>query len=182
MKNIFAFTEVINQSSPGFVSLNTEKQTYSLTVRGRGHEGVSRIELEKQELEKLHDAIAKELSIKETEGLPYGIIDPDYARAYTVIRKLAWEEGYAVTLHGSFTRDLDLVAIPWTDNFCEPEHLVKRICSSVLQLKDHTTNPGTKPHGRKCWTLMFPVMSDPRFIDLSIMTLPKIEDSNIAKE
>lgn len=100
----------------------------------------------------------------------YGILDPDYARAYTVIRKLAWEEGYAIGLHGSFTRDLDLIAVPWADKACDPEHLVRRICAvEFLGLREHPKGPGDKPHGRRAWTLLFKEFSDPRFIDLSIM-------------
>ena len=108
------------------------------------------------------------------EGAPFGIIDPDYARVYTMARTLAWSEGYAIALHGSFTRDLDLVAIPWTDSACEPEHLVRRI-EGVTGLKRTDHPPGTKPHGRLAWTLLFPAFDDPRFVDLSIvprLTLP----------
>lgn len=104
--------------------------------------------------------------------MTYGIIDPDYARAYTVIRKLAWEEGYAIGLHGSFTRDLDLIAVPWAGGrpVCEPEHLIRRIVAAdILGLREQHGNPGIKPHGRKVWTLLFTAFSDPRFIDLSIM-------------
>lgn len=101
-------------------------------------------------------------------GAVYGIIDPDYGRAYTMIRKLAWEEGYAIGLHGSFTRDLDLIAVPWTEKPCEPEHLVRRILAAT-GLTSMPSNPGTKPQGRLVWTLLFPGFDDPRFVDLSIM-------------
>lgn len=102
-------------------------------------------------------------------SVAYGIIDPDYARIYTVIRCLAWQEGYAAMMHGSFTRDLDIVAVPWTDKVCEPEHLVRRVLASNLNLTEATPgNPGSKPHGRRVWTLMLPEFADPRFVDLSI--------------
>lgn len=99
----------------------------------------------------------------------YGIIDPDYARIFTVARLLAWQEGYAVAMHGSFTRDLDLVAAPWTDKACEPEHLVRRILAACENLREQHGNPGAKPHGRKVWTLIFSAFGDPRFVDLSIL-------------
>lgn len=57
---------------------------------------------------------------KMAEGPAYGIIDPDYARIFTVARLLAWQEGYALAMHGSFTRDLDLLAVPWTDKRLSP--------------------------------------------------------------
>jgi hypothetical protein len=108
------------------------------------------------------------LAAPATTGQVYGIIDPDYGRAYTMIRKLAWDEGYAIGLHGSFTRDLDLIAVPWTDAASEPEHLVRRI-EFATGLQGLHGNPGKKPQGRLVWTLMFPNFGDPRFIDLSIM-------------
>ena len=111
----------------------------------------------------------------------YGIIDPDYGRIFTVARKLAWEEGYALAMRGSFTRDLDLLAVPWTDRACEPEHLVTRILASHLGLYEAGGNPGLKPHGRKVWTLMLPEFGDPRFVDLSIF-MPNDKRSNPAAD
>lgn len=98
----------------------------------------------------------------------YGIIDPDYAKVFTIARLLAWQEGYALAMHGSFTRDLDLLAVPWTDSACEPEHLVRRILNACPSIGDQHGNPGSKPHGRKAWTLFFKGFADPRFVDLSI--------------
>lgn len=111
---------------------------------------------------------------REPTGAPYGIIDPDYGRVYTIARKLAWEEGYAIGLHGSFTRDLDLIAVPWAERACEAEHLIRRIADATgLKLRDGV---GVKPHGRRAWTLLFPAFGDPRFVDLSVM--PRIGGSD----
>jgi hypothetical protein len=98
----------------------------------------------------------------------YGIIDPDYARVFTMARCLAWQEGYALAMHGSFTRDLDLIAVPWTDAACEPEHLVQRIADATGLKLPRGTAWGRKPHGRKAFTLVFPGFADPRFVDLSV--------------
>ena len=112
----------------------------------------------------------------------YGIIDPDYARIFTIARLLAWQEGYALAMHGSFTRDLDLIAVPWTDRACEPEHLVRRLLSACEEkLREQSGNPGLKPHGRKVWTLVFSGFADPRYVDLSIFE-PNKELSHAAKE
>ena len=106
----------------------------------------------------------------------YGIIDPDYARAYTKARLIAWSEGYALMMHGSFTRDLDLLAIPWEDRATDPDHLVKRIAIAT-GLHVVGKPPTKKPHGRLSWTLIFPEFEDPRFIDLSVMPrVPKTDD------
>lgn len=109
----------------------------------------------------------------EPETVPYGIIDPDYARIFTIARLLAWQEGYALAMHGSFTRDLDLIAVPWTDKACEPEHLVRRIIAACENLREQHSNPKSKPHGRQVWTLIFSAFGDPRFVDLSIFPIPQ---------
>jgi hypothetical protein len=98
----------------------------------------------------------------------YGIIDPDYARYYSIIRCTAWSYGYAIGMHGSFTRDLDLIMVPWTDEARDPAHVVKVIASRTdLRLQSET--PTSKPHGRMAYTLHLPGFGDPRWIDLSIM-------------
>lgn len=101
-------------------------------------------------------------------GLLYGIIDPDYARIFTMARCLAWAEGYALLFHGSFTRDLDLIAVPWTAAACEPDHLQRRIVAAA-DLRSLDEKPSTKEHGRLVWTLVFKGFGDPRFIDFSVM-------------
>jgi len=119
---------------------------------------------------------AQAARIAELEGSPhYGIIDPDYAKTFTVARCIAWSEGYAMLLNGSFTRDLDLLAVPWTEHAAEPEHLVKRIVLALDDLEVLTKRPGElsqaneRPHGRLSWTLTFKTFGDPRFVDLSVM-------------
>lgn len=113
-------------------------------------------------------AVEARVREKMGEGVVYGIFDPDYARIFTKARCLAWAEGYALAMHGSFTRDLDLLAVPWADHACDPEHLVGRI-ADACELKPNGHPPSEKPHGRRAWTLKFREFGDPRFIDLSVM-------------
>lgn len=96
------------------------------------------------------------------------IYDPDYARAFSIIRCTAWSYGYAACLHGSFTRDLDIVLVPWTEQACAPDHLI-RVLEDRTDTKLQDQAPGQKPHGRQCWTLLFKGFGDPRWIDLSVM-------------
>lgn len=97
--------------------------------------------------------------------LPYGIIDPDYARIFTKARCIAWMYGYAVMMQGSFTRDLDLLIVPWTDRVStEPQHIIDMICSKC-KLEEKGGPPSNKPHGRIAYTLMFKTFGDPRFAE-----------------
>lgn len=112
-------------------------------------------------------------------GQPYGIIDPDYARYYSIIRCTAWSYGYAIGMHGSFTRDLDLIMVPWTDEARDPAHVIKVIVGRTdLRLQSDT--PGAKPHGRVVYTLHLPAFGDPRWIDLSVV--PRMERAASTQE
>ena len=109
------------------------------------------------------------------------IADPDYARAYTKIRCIAWSHGYAACLHGSFSRDLDVILVPWTEQVTDPLPIVRSI-ADVCDLRILDINPGEKPHGRKAWTLMFPGMGDPRWVDLSVMPASATPQSSPAHD
>ena len=81
--------------------------------------------------------------------------------------------GYMLTVHGSMASDMDLIAIPWTEEAVEPEILVKAISDEMgpTVWKDyHLKERGIKSHGRVAYTLSW--YSD-WFIDLSIMPLHK---------
>jgi hypothetical protein len=74
------------------------------------------------------------------------------------IRNVARQKGYAIAVHGSLKRDIDLVAIPWAhpNNTATQEELVAAVCgaaSGVLGACNAHSKPSDKPHGRKAWTL-----------------------------
>ena len=100
------------------------------------------------------------------------MLDPDYGRIFTIARCVAWQEGFALCLHGTATRDLDLLAVPWVaKGNLDAEQLVARIADATgLKVNGPPTE---KPHGRKAWTLVFPGFADPRWVDLSIMPAAK---------
>jgi hypothetical protein len=74
------------------------------------------------------------------------------------VREVARHHGYAVAVHGSLARDIDLLAVPWREhNVSEPDELVKAICGAIagvtgscLRQADSTA----KPHGRVAFTLI----------------------------
>lgn len=109
---------------------------------------------------------------KEPPGQVYGIICPDYGRIFTIARAMAWQDGYACCMQGSFTRDLDLLLVPWAEPArADSEILIKRIAEAAgLKING---KPGSKPHGRKAYTLMLPGFGDPRFVDISVTPFPE---------
>lgn len=89
--------------------------------------------------------------------------------------------GYAVAVHGSLARDLDLVAVPWIESAASAEILVDAMCKAVdgfirndaapSRWDRTTSSPQAKPHGRRAWTIRF---AGHRFyIDLSVMPTNK---------
>jgi hypothetical protein len=97
-----------------------------------------------------------------------------YAWMVPAIREVARGHGYAIGLHGSMARDLDLIAVPWMDNAATTEVLVEAVMKAVGgQFAPHDMgfdrNPCHKPHGRRAWSIYFSGMMF--YIDLSVMPL-----------
>ena len=88
------------------------------------------------------------------------------------IREVARAEGYAIAVHGSLKRDIDLVAVPWTEVAAatKPDDLARAVCGAVAGVLGRCLilgGPTQKPHGRVAFTLVHPGFAGE--IDLSIM-------------
>ncbi len=105
-----------------------------------------------------------------------------YAVLISPLRHVSREHGYALAQHGSLSRDIDLVAVPWVSEASEPKVLAEAIRAKAEEVvgiafdSDRTGAanpeffvngmPGAKPHGRLTWT--FHLGGGP-YIDLSVM-------------
>lgn len=58
-----------------------------------------------------------------------------YAEILPIVREVAKSCGYAIAIHGSMTRDLDLIAVPWVEKHLKPETLLLRIEKAVCEHK-----------------------------------------------
>lgn len=103
------------------------------------------------------------------------ILDPDYARIFTQARIVAWQYGFACVAHGSYTRDLDLLLVPWEDRAHDKvTDRIIRLIADVCDLNIPGDNYGepmkytAKPHGRRAVSLMFGG-KDRRWVDISVM-------------
>lgn len=83
--------------------------------------------------------------------------------------------GYAVAIHGTMQRDLDLLAVPWVEDAVDPNELVKAVAEMVggFVVGDSVTetgyileNPTKQPHGRLSWNICW---GGKALIDLSVM-------------
>jgi hypothetical protein len=104
-------------------------------------------------------------------------------------RVAARRHGYALAIHGSLSRDLDLVAIPWVVKAATNEDLVEAVreavhgCIFVGPLhpmagkpgwevhpnRQVGGNPSVRPHGRYAWSIH--LLGTGTYLDLSVMPL-----------
>lgn len=95
---------------------------------------------------------------------------PVYCALYPGLAEIVRSHGYALAIHGSLGRDMDLICVPWIDHPSEPEDVVKAI-TTKFYLREVGGPPTAKPHGREAWTIS--VGFGECFIDLSFM--PRIK-------
>jgi hypothetical protein len=94
---------------------------------------------------------------------------PAYVFLVPLLANAARPLGYAIAVHGSLVRDLDVVAIPWTVDAAPAEELVAKLVATLgwtTPADALVTGPEAKPHGRLAWSI--PLDCGP-WIDLSVI-------------
>jgi len=124
--------------------------------------------------------------IREKHKIPKSKLKKFYLSLLPRIRRIAKQCGYAIGVHGSCTRDLDLIAAPWTKKALQPMTLAVRLEKSFSKYtkgsRGFTAEGfGNKPHGRKCFVIYLGCHgADSRnaaaiYIDLSVISTCKEE-------
>lgn len=104
-----------------------------------------------------------------------------YAMLLPELMKAGREVGYAIAVHGSLARDLDVVAVPWTEDAVPAERLILHLLAAVdgrirdggQARPDGTfervagSEPVVKPHGRLVWVIH--VGGRGLYLDVSVM-------------
>ncbi len=98
------------------------------------------------------------------------------------LMKASREVGYSLAVHGSLMRDLDLIAVPWTEDSVSAERLILHILASVdgrlrngahkpegseEWVRVNASEPKAKPHGRLAWSIH--VGHEGLYLDVSVM-------------
>ena len=99
---------------------------------------------------------------------------PMYATLYPGLCQIARENGYTLAIHGSLQQDLDLIAVPWTDDYCHYVTLAELFLEHLQACLGESfddCNPERKLHGRIAYNLY---MDNGAKVDLSIM-MPVLE-------
>lgn len=90
---------------------------------------------------------------------------PVYCALYPKLAEIAREHGYALSIHGSLGRDMDLVCVPWIPTPSAPQIVVDAITSkfAIKQINGWDV----RDHGREVTTVS--IAFGECFIDLSFM-------------
>lgn len=100
-----------------------------------------------------------------------------------ILQEIAHAHGYALGIHGSLARDLDLMAMPWIKDAKPAAELIEAMRVAVNGIVHKTgtkagrwngtefvdatiENPSHKPHGRLAWNIH---LECGLFIDISVM-------------
>jgi hypothetical protein len=97
---------------------------------------------------------------------------PSYCAMYPELARIARRHGYALAIHGTLGRDMDLICVPWADVVAEPRAVLDEI-TSTFALRLVGGEPTQKNHGRLAYTIS--IAWGECAIDMSF--LPRSEDS-----
>ena len=101
-----------------------------------------------------------------------------YTLLYPKMLKVAMRHGYTLAAHGSMSRDMDLIAVPWREEATSPKILAKKLAKCVdghLAIHMNGKVFEKKPHRRIGCVIHLPKVSGyafsaaPLYLDLSIM-------------
>lgn len=93
-----------------------------------------------------------------------------YAILWDDLRQAAFKCGWALGLHGSLASDMDIMAMPWTDNATTADVMIEFLkrcldddCNPLWDIRKDTTS---KPNNRVVYTL--PIYAD-FYLDINVI-------------
>jgi hypothetical protein len=121
----------------------------------------------------LHAVLGGITNYGETVAMKDATYAPMYCAMYPKLAEITRQHGYALAVHGTLARDMDLTCIPWTEAPSDPKDVVKAITEEFYIRT--VGEPDTTLHGRERWTVSMGFGEC--FIDLSFMprTTPNIK-------
>lgn len=93
-----------------------------------------------------------------------------FAALYARMSEKAAEFGYALALHGSLSRDCDMIAVPWTHEAVSAETLLDSFMGIVGGFFAPQDYVAYKPHGRRAWSIH---LGGGPYLDISVM--PRVD-------
>lgn len=118
---------------------------------------------------------------------------PRYQELLPIIRRVAYNNGYTIGLHGSGQRDMDLIAVPWIEKAKPASELVERIRDAIDGVIENVDgaepgdwthrNPQPMPHGRLAWSIKLTGghFHENLYVDLSVMPLVPVPPQTVTE-
>lgn len=78
---------------------------------------------------------------------------PVYCALYPQLAEITRKHGYALAIHGTLGRDMDLICVPWVDDPSEPAAVMGEITSTYAIVLLFEGKGTAKKHGRVAYTL-----------------------------
>ena len=103
-----------------------------------------------------HSEPLQQCSVVGSASKPTHVKPSFYAFIYEQIKDIAKDYGYNLVLHGSMNRDLDLIAIPWTDSPKTELELVHKIDETIDEASrnaEHKYQFSVLPGGRNNYVI-----------------------------
>lgn len=98
-----------------------------------------------------------------------------YDALISALRYAAYRYGYALAVHGSLKRDIDLIACPWRDTAPDAHAVaaeIKKVTEAIIgtaRERKGDPNPTKMPCGRLAWSFYLTHEDTGPYIDLSVM-------------
>jgi len=92
-----------------------------------------------------------------------------YAEYYGQLKGIARKHGYALAVHGTLRKDLDLIAVAWIPKAKGPLQMLWEMTKYIgvnYTKKALIAHSGKKPHGRVAYTI---VTGGGGYIDISVI-------------
>lgn len=96
-----------------------------------------------------------------------------YASLWPDLREAALNCGWALGLHGSLSNDMDIMAMPWTEEAVSPLNLIIKLCECFTDadlLKDGIKRTTNKPNNRIVYTIS---IWGEFYLDINVIELSK---------
>jgi hypothetical protein len=108
-----------------------------------------------------------------------------YEALIAALRYVAGRCGYALGIHGTLRRDIDLIAAPWRSSAIDAASLIDDIRKATeaivgtARFRKYEAQPEKKPLGRLAWSIYLTHDDRGPYLDISVM--PKGRKSRAAK-
>jgi len=99
-----------------------------------------------------------------------------YASMWPDLKEAALNYGWALGLHGSLSSDMDIMAMPWTDDAKPVDDMIKALsdCFTENPFKNQHTVPSYgKPNGRVVYTMT--IWSD-FYLDINVIQFKQVSN------